>query len=62
VSGIGEGGLLKFEAKGGLFILGGEYVKQEKGCVGTLLPEPTGDSDVFELFVMCFPVVIHLLK
>ena len=27
MSGIGERGVLKFEANGGLFILGGEYVK-----------------------------------
>jgi len=62
VSRIGEGDFLESEAKGGLFILGGEYVKQEEGCVSTLLPEPTGDSDIFELFVMCFPVVVHFLE
>ena len=27
VSGIGERGVLKFEANGGLFILGGEYME-----------------------------------
>ena len=62
VSGIGKEGFLKFEAKGGLFILGGEYVEQEEGCVSTLLLEPIGDSDVFELFVTCFPIVVHFLE
>ena len=62
VSGIGKGGLLEFEAKGGLFILGGEYMEQEEGGVGILFPEPTSDGGVFELFVVCFPVVIHSLK
>ena len=51
VSGIGEGDLLEFEAKGGFFILSREYVKEEESCVGILLPEPVGDDDVSELLV-----------
>jgi len=62
VSRVGKGDFLESEAKGGLFILGGEYVEQEEGCVGTLLSEPTGDGDVFELFVTYFPVVVHLFE
>jgi len=59
---IGEGNLLEFEAKGGLFILGGEYVGKEEGCIGVLFPEPIGDDEVSELLVTFFPVVVHFLK
>jgi len=62
VNGIGEGNLLEFEAKGGLFILGGKYMKKEESCVGVLFPEPIGNGEVFELLVMFFPVVIHFLE
>ena len=62
MSGIGEGNLLEFEAKGGLFIFSGEYVKKEEGCVGVLFPEPIGDSEVSELLVTFFPVVVHFLE
>jgi len=62
VSGIGEGNLLEFEAKGGLFILSGEYVEKEEGCVGVLFPEPIGNGGVSELLVTFFPVVVHFLE
>jgi len=49
VSGIRESYFLKFGVEGCLFILGGEYVKEEEGCVGVLLPEPIGDCGMTEL-------------
>ena len=49
MSRIGESYFLKFEVKGCLFILGGEYVEKEEGCVRVLLPEPVGDCGMTEL-------------
>jgi len=55
---IGEGNFLEFEAEGGLFILGGEYVEQEEGCVSIPLLEPVGNDDISELLVTQFPFVM----
>jgi len=49
MSGVGESYFLKLEVKGCLFILGGEYVEKEEGCVGVLLLEPVGDCSMTEL-------------
>ena len=51
MSRIGESYLLKLEAEGCLFILSGEYVEKEEGCVGVLLLEPVGDCSMTELSI-----------
>ena len=51
MSGIGEGYFLEFEVKGCLFILSGEYVEKEEGCVRILLLEPIGDCSMTELLI-----------